>query len=105
MKLKLLGMIVIAGSMSACAWVELAPEAADRVSVAKLSDVETCKQLGKATVSVIDKVWFYSRDTKKVSAELELLGLNSAAEMGGDTIVPISQIIEGERVYNVYRCK
>jgi len=105
MKMKLLILILLAGSMSACTWVELTPEAAEGVAVAKLSDVGSCKQLGKATVSVIDEVWFYTRKESLVSGELELLGMNSAAEMGGDTIVPMSKIIEGERVYNVYRCK
>jgi len=105
MKMKLLAMMLLLGSMSACTWVELTPEAADGVSVATLSDVESCKQLGKATVAVIDGVWFYTRKESLVSSELELLGMNSAAEMGGDTIVPMSKIVEGERVYNVYRCK
>ena len=40
-----------------------------------------------------------------MAEELERLGRNSAAEMGGDTIVPMSKVIDGERVFNVYQCR
>ncbi|GAV21062.1 hypothetical protein MMIC_P2041 [Mariprofundus micogutta] len=95
--------LLVAG-LSACTWVEVDPQA-QGVRVAELSQVTSCKHLGKATVSLLDKVLFVSRGEKQVEEELERLGRNSAAEMDGDTIVPMSKVIDGERVFNVYQCK
>jgi len=75
------------------------------VRVAYLSQIDGCKKLGRTTVSVLDKVAFISRSEEKMSDELETLGRNSAAEMKGDTIVAMSKIVDGEQVFDVYRCK
>ena len=85
-------------------WVEPTSEALN-VRVAYLSQIDGCKKLGRATVSVLDKVAFISRSADKMRAELETLGRNAAAEMKGDTIVAMSKIVDGEQVFDVYRCK
>jgi len=97
----LLGVIAI---LSACTWVK-PTDAALNVRVAYLSQIADCKQLGRATVSVLDKVLFVSRNEEEMSDELETLGRNAAAEMKGDTIVAMSKIVHGERIFNVYQCK
>jgi len=97
--------VVLAASMlSSCTWVK-PTDASLNVRVAYLSQVETCKQLGRATVSVLDKVAFIARAEEDMADELETLGRNAAAEMKGDTIVAMSKIVDGEQVFNVYRCK
>jgi len=91
-------------ALSSCTWVKPTDAALD-VRVAYLSQVESCKQLGRATVSVLDKVLFVERNEEDMADELETLGRNAAAEMNGDTIVAMSKIVHGEQVFNVYRCK
>jgi len=93
-----------AAMLSSCTWVKPTDASLD-VRVAYLSQIETCKQLGRATVSVLDKVAFISRAEEDMADELETLGRNAAAEMKGDTIVAMSKIVDGEQVFNVYRCK
>jgi len=75
------------------------------VRVAYLSQVESCKLLGRTTVSVLDKVLFVSRNEEDMADELETLARNAAAEMQGDSIVAMSKIVGGEQVFDVYRCK
>jgi len=92
-------------ALSGCSpWVEPTNDALN-VRVAYLSQIDGCKKLGRATVSVLGKVAFISRSEEKMSEELETLGRNSAAEMKGDTIVAMSKIVDGEQVFDVYRCK
>lgn len=91
-------------TLNSCTWVEPTDAALD-VRVAYLSQIESCKQLGRATVSVLDKVLFVERNEEDMADELETLGRNAAAEMKGDTIVAMSKIVHGEQVFNVYRCK
>jgi len=93
-----------AAVLCSCTWVKPTDEAVN-VRVAYLSQVNTCKQLGRATVSVLDKVLFVARNEEDMADELEILGRNAAAEMKGDTIVAMSKIVDGEQVFNVYRCK
>lgn len=68
------------------------------------TEIVGCRKIGNTTVSLLDKVGYFNRDRQKVENELSILGRNSAAEMGGDTILPISDIFQGERSFAVYRC-
>jgi len=97
--------VVVSVVLSGCGpWVEPTNDALN-VRVAYLSQIDGCKKLGRVTVSVLDKVAFISRSEEDMSGELETLGRNSAAEMKGDTIVAMSKIVDGEQVFDVYRCK
>ncbi len=96
--------IAAAAVLSSCTWVK-PTDASLNVRVAYLSQIKTCKQLGRVTVSVLDKVAFISRAEEDMADELETMGRNAAAEMKGDSIVAMSKIVGGEQVFNVYRCK
>ncbi|HBI15541.1 MAG TPA: hypothetical protein DDY20_08525 [Desulfobulbaceae bacterium] len=96
-----LGILLVSG----CTWVKPTP-GGDKVRVAlSPAEVAGCIQIGKATVSLLDRVGAFKRDQKRVEDELFILGRNSAAEMGGDTILPVSEIFQGERRFAVYRCR
>lgn len=88
-----------------CSWVALSPEG-EKISVVLPQHVTSCKQLGKTTVSVKDKVAGVIRKDEKIEEELEMLARNNATSLqGADTIVPAGEIKDGQRTYNVYRCK
>ncbi|TLS68359.1 DUF4156 domain-containing protein [Mariprofundus erugo] len=87
-----------------CTWVEPTTEGVN-VRVVYLAQVEGCKKLGSVKVGVLDKVLFVSRSEEQVAAELEVSGQNAAAEIGGDTIVATSRVIDGEQAFDVYRCR
>jgi len=93
------GILLLAG----CTWVRLTPEG-EAVRVVSAAETVECKKLGQTTVSLLAKVAGLKRSAKKVAAELLTLGRNSGAEMGGDTIVPASEITGGEQSFDVYRC-
>ena len=86
-----------------CTWVRLTP-VGEGVRVASAVETADCKKIGQATVSVLAKVAGIKRSAKKVAAELLTLGRNSGAEMGGDTVVPVSEITDGEQSFDIYRC-
>lgn len=89
--------------VTGCTWVHLTPEA-EQVRMATDSEIVECSKVGQTTVSLLAKIAGVNRSQKKVVAELVTLGRNSAAEMGGDTIVPASEIEDGEQSFDVYRC-
>jgi len=60
--------------------------------------------LGKTTVSVKAAVAGIPRDEKKVQKELEALARNSAIDLKGDTVVPLSAADKGQQSFSVYRC-
>ena len=93
--------IMLAGG---CTWVKPTP-GGDRVRVVSgPAQVEGCRKIGNSTVSLLDKVGYFRRNQQKVEEELAVLGRNSAADMGGDTILPVSEVFQGERTFAVYRC-
>jgi len=96
-------LIPVVMMVSGCTWVEATDKGAE-VSVATFEQVQLCTKLGKATVAVLDNIAFIPRSEVQVAGELQTMGKNSAAEMGGDTIVAVSKVIDGEQAFNVYRC-
>jgi hypothetical protein len=91
--------------VSGCTWVKPTP-GGNQVRVASgPGEVAGCQKIGVTTVSLLDRVSFYKRKPEKVEDELSVLGRNSAAEMGGDTILPVSEVFQGERRFAVYRCR
>ena len=95
----MIGILLFAG----CTWVRLTP-AGEEVRVVSVAETVECKKIGQTTVSLLAKVAGIKRSAKKVATELLTLGRNSGAEMGGDTIVPASEITDGEQSFDVYRC-
>jgi len=91
-------------TLQGCSWVELDP-AAEQIRVVEEQHVEGCRLLGKTTVSVKSTVAGVARKEETMQQELETLARNHALDLNGDTIVAISAIKDGTRVYNVYRCK
>ncbi len=89
--------------VTGCATVKLS-ENAEKVRVLAPEEVSTCKKLGQANASVIAKVLGIPRPIETISKELASIGRNRAANMGGDTIVPLTVIEEGEQSFVVYKC-
>jgi len=89
--------------MPACTWVE-STDKGQNVRLVTSEQLGQCKKLGKTTVSVLDKVGFISRSEEKVEEELLTLARNSAADMGGDTVVVAGPVSAGEQPFDVYKC-
>jgi len=89
--------------MSACSWVSLTP-GGEKIRVLDTGDVADCQELGKTMVSLKAKVAGINRNEAQVEKELAMLARNSAADMGGDTVVVATPVEEGKRTYKVYKC-
>jgi hypothetical protein len=96
-------LVLLIGALSACTWVK-PTDAGQNVRLVSYDQVSQCKKLGKATVSVLDKVGFISRSDDKIDDELRIMAKNSAADMGGDTIVVAGAVSRGEQAFDVYQC-
>ncbi len=101
--LRLLGTACLVGGLQSCAWVKPTVSGAE-VRVATAAEVRTCAEAGTTQVSVLDKVGGVRRGYGKVSEELATLARNSAAQLGGDTVVPTSEIVDGTQTFAVYKC-
>ncbi len=102
MKRAVLPLALLAG-VSGCTYVKVSPQG-EAVSVAPSVDaLAECKKVGSTTVSVVAKV-LLERGKNKVAGELEALARNQAAQMQGDTVVPVTEVHDGQRKFDVYRC-
>lgn len=91
-------------ALSACAWVKPTDRGA-RVKVAEASEVGRCRMVGTTTVSVLDNIVGMPRGYRTLAEELSTMARNEAANLGGDTVVPISDIVNGQQQFEVYHCQ
>lgn len=103
MRIKALVLVAAVLGLMACSWVKLTPEG-EKARVLSQAEVTSCKKLGKTTVSVADKIVGMERKEHVVKENLEILARNAAPDMGGDTVVPVSDIVDGKQTYDIYRC-
>lgn len=91
---------VVAGG---CVFVQ--PTAAGKkVRVLTAGEVERCRSLGTLTSSVAASIGAIPRYKEAVQDDVTLNAQNGAADLGGDTIVPASEMVNGKQTFNVYRC-
>ena len=95
--------LAAAALLPACTWVK-PTISAEAVRVAYDGNVTGCREAGKISVSVADKVGFYHRSELKVRDELETLARNQAAELPADTIKAASEPHDGAQNFTAYVC-
>ncbi|MBL8498693.1 DUF4156 domain-containing protein [Nitrosomonas sp. JL21] len=99
-------LIIVVGCgvlLASCAWVKVTAKGEGVRFVQSMNAVESCKKLGTVSTKVVSEIIF-DRNPEKVASELADLARNEAGLMGGDTIVPLSEIINGRRSFGVYQC-
>ncbi|HJO35737.1 MAG: DUF4156 domain-containing protein [Pseudomonadota bacterium] len=102
---KSLHCLLLAGSASltACSWVPLNPEA-EAVMVLPPERVAHCQRLGQTRVSGLQNLGAIPRRPEIVDEEFATIARNTAAQMGGDTIAPLGERVEGQQTFGIYRC-
>ncbi|MDJ0776234.1 MAG: DUF4156 domain-containing protein [Gammaproteobacteria bacterium] len=90
-------------TLAGCASLEL-NEGGEKVRVLDPSEIETCRELGRTNTTTTAKVMGIDRPIETIAKELRIVARNSASNMGGDTIVPLTVIEEGAQTFMVYKC-
>ncbi len=95
---------ILVTAIAGCSWVSLSP-GGERVRLMKPEEVTVCQKLGRTTATTSTTVLgFIGRGYPTVAEEVQYLGRNEAAKMGGDSIAPEGGIEGGRQVFGVYRC-
>lgn len=88
---------------SSCATVSLTG-GGEKIRVLGPDEVSSCRELGKTNTSVTPTALGLPRPPETIAKELETIGRNSASNMKGDTIVPLTVVSEGRQTFVVYKC-
>ena len=104
MKITNLSMLVLALLLSGCASTIKLNEQGEKVRVLDPDEVSSCRELGRTNTSVTWVMLGVERPEDAVAKELRVIARNSAARMGGDTIVPLTVIDKGQQTFVVYKC-
>ncbi|MGA9423037.1 MAG: DUF4156 domain-containing protein [Rhodanobacteraceae bacterium] len=96
--------ICLIAALSACSWGIKLDSGGEKVRTAWNGRVEGCRNIGKVTVSVLDRIGPIDRSGMAVRDELEVMARNEAAGMGADTVAPIGQPQDGAQSWNAYAC-
>lgn len=89
--------------ITACTWVKLSDEG-EKTRVLDASEVTNCTHVGKTTSKTTDVVVGVKRHDEAISLELVSLARNAASRMGGDTVVAEGEVVDGQQVFQIYRC-
>jgi hypothetical protein len=92
-------------SLSACAWVHMAPGAGAVRVLAAGPAPANCANRGEVEVSVKDSLGPYERNPLRVRDELETLARKEAPGLNGDTVQPLDGPEDGRQRYAVWRCR
>lgn len=96
--------VVGALMVSGCSFVNLNPKAQD-VLLLKPYQARECDQLRRSTSQVLSKIWFINRSKDAMEDELVILAKNTAADLGGNAVVPDSEIVDGKQTFVIYNCQ
>ena len=102
MNSRILAIVVLTATASACTWVHMAP-GASKVRVVDGTPTG-CDKRGEVEVSVKDSIAFYERNHLKVREELETLARNEAPGLGADTVQPVEPPESGAQRFIAWRC-
>ena len=101
---RLLSAFSILLSLVACSsWVQLTA-AGQQVEIRSLSQVSNCERIGRASSSTMDRLLFVDRPSERQQNELFTLARNEAGDMGGNVIVALNEVTDGNQRFDVYRC-
>ena len=89
--------------LSACATLSLT-SGGEKVRVLEPGEIDSCRELGRTNTSVTYIMLGVPRPIETITKELQVVARNSADRMGGDTIVPLTVIEEGQQTFVVYKC-
>lgn len=89
--------------INGCSSIEMS-SGGERVRVLAPDEVSSCRHLGKTNNSVTARVAGVRRPIETIEGELLTMGRNSASNMGGDTIVPLTVVTDGNQSFNIYKC-
>ncbi|MGA8278457.1 MAG: DUF4156 domain-containing protein [Rhodanobacteraceae bacterium] len=96
--------IALIAALAACSWGIKLDSGGEKVRTAWNGRVEGCRNIGKVTVSVLDRIGPIDRSGMAVRDELEVMARNQAAEMGADTVAPIGEPQDGAQSWDAYVC-
>ena len=88
--------------VSSCASIKLT-DGGKKVRVLAPAEISTCRKIGKTNASVTDKV-VVKRPIETIQLELITIARNSADNMGGDTVVPLTVVEDGKQSFTIYKC-
>lgn len=95
---------LLAAASAGCSFVEVEPQG-KRVFVARdAAEVAQCRKRGDIEVSVKDRVGFYERKALTVRDELATLARNEANRLTADTVLPITEPVDGSQRFAAYEC-
>jgi len=89
--------------LNACTWVQLS-SAGEGVEIRTATQVANCERLGVASSTTMDRLLVVDRNNERQQEELYILARNEAGSMGGNAVVPVTNVTNGRQRFEVYSC-
>jgi hypothetical protein len=80
------------------------PGSAGEVQLRTAEQLKGCENVGATHVSVVDRLGQPDWSSDRVVSELRKLAKNGAVQLGGNTIVEMTEVIDGTQSFTVFSC-
>ena len=84
-------------------WVDLTEEG-ENIRIREENEVNRCEKLGTTSVTTKATILKVRRKQHIIQNELNTMARNGGADLGGDTVAPITEIKDGRQTFGVYQC-
>jgi hypothetical protein len=101
--LKFIAATSLVSLLNACTWVQLS-SAGEGVEIRTAAQVANCQRLGVASSTTMDRLLVVDRNSERQQEELYILARNEAGSMGGNAVVPVTNVTNGRQRFEVYSC-
>ena len=78
--------------------------AGEGVEIRTAAQVANCERLGVASSTTMDRLLLVDRNNERQQEELYILARNEAGSMGGNAVVPVTNVTNGRQRFEVYSC-
>jgi len=89
--------------LTACSWRGLSGTAGE-VQLKTAEQLNNCENVGATHVSVVDSLGQTGWNPDRVAVELRKLAKNGAVQLGGNTIIEMTGVIDGTQSFAVFNC-
>ena len=90
--------------ISSCSnWVQVTTEG-QTVRLVAADVPANCDRVGRVQAQTLGRIVGIERGAERLQDELAQIARNEAADAGGNTIIPESQITDGRQTFGVYIC-
>ena len=90
-------------ALSSCSFVST-DKHSNSVRIINAEQTSYCRKISTANIYAVNKVLYIPRGDDAIQKDIFQLARKEAYSKGGDSVVPVSPVVDGHQQFYIYRC-